>query len=202
MIIRSAELKCSSPRLDAAPPPDLPEFAFIGRSNVGKSSLINMLTRTKGLALVSSTPGKTQLMNFYTINNAWRLVDLPGYGYAKVGRKERDKFSVFTADYLENRPNLQATFVLIDVRLSPQAIDLEFLHWMVDRGLPLALVFTKADKLSATAAQKNIDTFFVSLREISADAPMHMLTSSKNETGRREILDLVATALAEESEGS
>ena len=132
MIIRSAALLGSAPDLASCPASDLPEFAFIGRSNVGKSSLVNLLTRVKGLAKVSDTPGKTRLINFFLVNENWALVDLPGYGYAKVGRKDRANFSSFVADYLQNRPNLLGTFVLIDSRLTPQKIDLEFLDWMVE----------------------------------------------------------------------
>lgn len=200
MTIRSAHLLTSSPDLASCPPPELPEFAFIGRSNVGKSSLVNMLTRVKGLAKVSATPGKTRLINFFTINKSWNLVDLPGYGYAKVGRKDRAKFSSFVADYLKNRPNLECTFVLIDSRLEPQEIDLDFLHWMVGCGLPLVLVFTKADKLSAAAAQANIDAFLLRLKEITPDDPLFLLSSSKLGQGRKEILALIADALAAEAD--
>jgi GTP-binding protein len=197
MVIQSATFLCSAPDLKACPPSALPEFAFIGRSNVGKSSLINMLTRKAGLAKVSSTPGKTRLINFFTINKKWNLVDLPGYGYAKVGRKDRAKFSAMVAEYLKHRPNLQCTFVLVDSRLSPQPIDLEFLHWMVGSGLPLAILFTKADKLGSAAAQANIDAFLTSLREITEDPPLFLLSSSKRGQGRHEILGLIAAAVAE-----
>lgn len=200
MTIRSATLLTSAPDLVSCPPPELPEFAFIGRSNVGKSSLVNMITRVKGLAKVSATPGKTRLINFFTINASWNLVDLPGYGYAKVGRKDRAKFSSFVADYLKNRPNLLGTFVLIDSRLAPQEIDLAFLQWMVGCGLPLVLVFTKADKLSATAARANIRTFLAALKELTSDEPVWVLTSSKLGSGRKEILDLIARAIAEETD--
>lgn len=196
MIIRSAELQASAPDLASCPPADLPEFAFIGRSNVGKSSLVNMLTRVAGLARVSATPGKTRLINFFTINKKWTLVDLPGYGYAKVGRKERAKFSSVIAEYLKNRPSLQCTFVLIDIRLTPQEIDLAFLHWMVTTGLPVALIFTKADKLSKTAAQTNIAAFLTRLKEITEDEPTVLVSSSKDGKGRTEILGLIHSALA------
>lgn len=196
MIIRSATLLASAPDLASCPHPDLPEFAFIGRSNVGKSSLINMLTRVSGLARVSATPGKTRLINFFTINKKWNLVDLPGYGYAKVGRKERAKFSSVIAEYLKNRPSLQCTFVLLDARLTPQEIDLEFLHWMVESGLPLALIFTKADKLSGSAAQANREVFLTRLREITEDEPTVLVSSSKVGKGRTEILGLINSALA------
>ena len=197
MKILTAVFKGSSPDLVSCPASALPEFALIGRSNVGKSSLINMLTRSEGLAKVSQIPGKTQLINFFTINNAWNLVDLPGYGYAKVGKKERGKFSAFVSDYLHNRPNLRGTFVLIDSRLSPQGLDLEFLNWMVGCGLPFILAFTKTDALSKGAAQKNIETFLASMREITEEEPTYVLSSSKDQQGRKEILALIAEALSE-----
>jgi len=198
--VASAVFQASSPDLAACPEPGLPEFAFIGRSNVGKSSLINMLARKEGLAKVSRIPGKTRLINFFTINNTWSLVDLPGYGYAKVGKKERGSFSSFVADYLQHRPNLLGTFVLVDSRLSPQKLDLEFLGWMVGRGLPFVLAFTKADKLSEKALQKNIGAFLLRMREISDEPPDVVETSSESGLGRAEILGLIASALAEEAE--
>ena len=200
MIIHSTALLGSAPDLASCPPSDLPEFAFIGRSNVGKSSLINMLTRVEGLARVSDTPGKTRLINFFIVNKSWTLVDLPGYGYAKVGRKDRAHFSSFVADYLQNRPNLRGTFVLIDSRLTPQKIDLDFLHWMVNCGLPFILVFTKTDKLSRSAAQANIDAFLLRLQEISPDAPPVLTSSSTLSHGRSEILELIETTLAQAPE--
>jgi len=200
MIIRSAALLGSWPDLASCPTSDHPELAFIGRSNVGKSSIVNMLTRMKNLARVSDTPGKTRLINFFTVNESWTLVDLPGYGYAKVGRKDRANFSSFVSDYLQNRPNLLGTFVLIDSRLSPQKIDLDFLEWMVNSGLPFGLIFTKTDKLSRTAAQKNIDAFLIRFQEISPDAPTVLTSSSKLSHGRTEILELIETTLAEASE--
>ena len=202
MKILTATFKASSPDLASCPESALPEFALIGRSNVGKSSLINMLTRSEGLAKVSQIPGKTQLINFFTINKAWNLVDLPGYGYAKVGKKERGKFSTFVADYLQHRPNLLGTFVLIDSRLSPQALDLEFLNWMVGCGVPFILAFTKTDTLSKGAAQKNIETFLLSMREITEEEPVYVLSSSKDQQGRKEILHLIGDALSEKSEPS
>jgi len=200
MKIFSAAFHSSSPDLGASPESDLPEFAFIGRSNVGKSSLINMLTRGEGLAKVSRVPGKTRLINFFTINNAWSLVDLPGYGYAKVGKKERGSFSAFVAEYLQRRPNLLGTFVLIDCRLSPQKLDLEFLQWMVGCGLPFAIAFTKADKLTPKAADNNAAAFLTAMLEISGEQPPFVITSSKLATGRMEILDLIASAIGEEAE--
>jgi GTP-binding protein len=196
--VRSASFHASAPDLASCPQSDWAEFAFIGRSNVGKSSIINMLTKANDLAKVSGTPGKTRLINFFTINNTWSLVDLPGYGYAKVGRKDRGDFSAFVADYLQNRPNLVGTFVLIDSRLSPQKIDLEFLRWMVDCGLPFILLFTKTDKLSGTEAQASVDAFLASMREISEELPEIVLSSSKLGHGRSDILSLIASALEED----
>jgi GTP-binding protein len=197
--IVSAIFRGSSPDLASCPKSALPEFALIGRSNVGKSSLINMLTRSEGLAKVSQIPGKTQLINFFTINNAWTLVDLPGYGYAKVGKKERRGFSDFVSDYLRNRPNLRGTFVLIDSRLTPQGVDLEFLQWMVCSRLALILVFTKTDSLSKTAARKNIEAFLSRMSEISDETPAYVLSSSRDGQGRSDILDLIEAALLEKS---
>ena len=199
MKIVSAIFRGSSPDLASCPKSALPEFALIGRSNVGKSSLINMLTRSEGLAKVSQIPGKTQLINFFTINNAWTLVDLPGYGYAKVGKKERRGFSDFVSDYLRNRPNLRGTFVLIDSRLTPQGVDLEFLQWMVCSRLALILVFTKTDSLSKTAARKNIEAFLSRMSEISDETPAYVLSSSRDGQGRSDILDLIEAALLEKS---
>ena len=199
MKIVSAIFRGSSPDLASCPKSALPEFALIGRSNVGKSSLINMLTRSEGLAKVSQIPGKTQLINFFTINNAWTLVDLPGYGYAKVGKKERRGFSDFVSDYLRNRPNLRGTFVLIDSRLTPQGVDLEFLQGMVSSRLALILVFTKTDSLSKTAAQKNIEAFLSRMSEISEETPTYVLSSSRDGQGRSDILDLIEAALLEKS---
>ena len=197
MNIISAVFKGSSPDLASCPKSALPEFALIGRSNVGKSSLINMLTRSEGLAKVSQIPGKTQLINLFTINNAWSLVDLPGYGFAKLGKKERGHFSSFVSDYLQHRPNLRGTFVLIDCRLGPQRLDLEFLHWMVGCGLAFIIAFTKTDALSKKAAQENIDAFLARMREITEESPTYVLSSSKDGRGRLEILNLIDSALPE-----
>lgn len=197
MKITSAVFKASSPDLASCPKSALPEFALIGRSNVGKSSLINMLTHLEGLAKVSQIPGKTQLINFFTINNTWDLVDLPGYGFAKVGKQQRGSFSTAVLDYLQHRPNLLGTFVLIDSRLSPQNLDLEFLHWMVGCGLAFILVFTKSDTLSKKATQNNIEAFLIHMREITEELPVYVLSSSKARQGRMDILDLIDSALSE-----
>lgn len=197
MKIVSAAFKGSSPDLATCPGSTLPEFALIGRSNVGKSSLVNLLTRSEGLAKVSQIPGKTRLINFFTVNNTWSLVDLPGYGFAKVGKKERGGFSDFVSDYLRHRPNLLGTFVLIDSRLPPQGIDLEFLHWMVSSGLAFILVFTKTDALSAKALRMNTESFLSRMGEITEESPSYVLSSSKGGQGRREILELIGSALGE-----
>jgi len=195
--ISTAVFQGSSPDLASCPKSDLPEFALIGRSNVGKSSLINMLTRSEGLAKVSHIPGKTRLINFFTINGAWNLVDLPGYGYAKLDKKERGAFSTFVSDYLRNRNNLTGTFVLIDSRHPPQSLDLEFLDWMIGNGLAFILAFTKTDTLSKKAVQENIEAFLTRMREFSEEAPAYVLTSTKDERGRMEILNLIGSALSE-----
>jgi GTP-binding protein len=193
--IRSAVFQSSSVDFAACPPSPLPEFAFIGRSNVGKSSMINMLTNRKDLAKVSSTPGKTSLINFFTINECWSLVDLPGYGFAKVGQEERLRFTAMASDYLLQRTNLALTFVLIDSLLSPQKIDLKFLEWMVSAVIPFALVFTKADRISPTGARKNIAAFLERLQAIGPKTPEVVLSSSKDRQGQAEILSLIAAVL-------
>lgn len=200
MKITTAAFQGSSPDLASCPTSVLPEFALIGRSNVGKSSLINMLTRSEGLAKVSQIPGKTQLINFFSINNTWNLVDLPGYGYAKVGKKKRGGFSAFVSDYLQHRPNLLGTFVLIDSRLAPQNLDLEFLHWMVASGLAFILAFTKTDTLSRNATLKNVEAFLSRMREITEESPAYVLSSSKDGQGRSEILDLIESAILEKED--
>jgi len=158
-----------------------------------------MLTRSEGLAKVSHIPGKTQLINFFEINGTWNLVDLPGYGYAKVGKKERGAFSAFVSDYLQHRPNLLGTFVLIDSRHSPQGLDLEFLHWMIGSGLAFILVFTKTDAHSKQSVQKNIEAFLTAMREMTEEPPAYVRCSSKLEQGRLEILALIDSAIAETS---
>ncbi len=197
MKITTAVFQSSYPDLASCPKSALPEFALIGRSNVGKSSLINTLTRSEGLAKVSQVPGKTQLINFFTINNTWTLVDLPGYGFAKVGKQERGAFSAFVSDYLQHRSNLLGTFVLIDSRLTPQNLDLEFLTWMVESGLAFILIFTKTDKLSKSAVQKNIEAFLIRMREITEEEPAYVLSSTKESQARSDILDLIDSAITE-----
>lgn len=196
MQIRSAVFHMSARDLQAAPDWDRPEFAFIGRSNVGKSSMINMLTNKTGLAKVSATPGKTQLLNFFVINESWSLVDLPGYGYAKVAKSEKINFNESVGDYIERRPNLRRVFVLIDSRLPPQRIDLDFIDWLSGCAVPFALVFTKADKQSTAKTQTAIRHFHESIRELTPAVPETLASSSKDRTGRVGILKMIEQALA------
>lgn len=181
--------------LQAAPEWSRPEFAFIGRSNVGKSSMINMLSNKDALAKVSATPGKTQLLNFFVMNEAWSLVDLPGYGYAKVAKSEKINFNESVGDYLEQRGNLRLVFVLIDSRLTPQAIDVSFVSWLAGCGVPFALVFTKADKQSLGKTKATIAEFLAAIAGEVAAAPQVIISSSKNRTGRVEILKLIEAQL-------
>lgn len=173
------------------PKPVLPEYAFIGRSNVGKSSLINMLCQRKSLAKVSSTPGKTQLINHFLVDEKWFLADLPGYGYAKVSKEKRVKFHNFTLDYLRNRENLMCTFVLVDSRIKPQAIDLEFFEFCGSKQIPFVIVFTKFDKLNLKEKEKNIAAYKEKLLESWNVLPPMFYTSSVKSTGREEILDFI-----------
>lgn len=196
MRINNATFLLSAPDLAACPATKWPEFAFIGRSNVGKSSLINLLTGCKDLAKVSATPGKTKLINFFAINAAWHLVDLPGYGYAKVAQRHRNEFSKAIAEYLSRRENLRGTFVLIDSRLEPQRIDLEFLTWLAGTGILFSLVFTKADKLKPKELHKNTGIFRQALLDACGAAPQSFVSSSKDRVGRGEILGHIGGLLA------
>ena len=192
MLIKTAEFVISSARADRCPPTDgKPEYAFIGRSNVGKSSLINMLTGRKKLAMTSATPGKTLLINHFSINNEWYLVDLPGYGYAKRGKKEMEKLRNLIEYYVLERKELTCLFVLIDSRLTPQRIDLEFIQWLGEEGVPFALIFTKADKSKTTELRKNVDGFLNELRKEGEELPPHFVTSSAQGRGRDEVLDYI-----------
>ena len=195
MKIHSALFEVSAPNLSLCPSPTLPEFAFIGRSNVGKSSLINMLAGKHDLARVSDLPGKTKLINFFTMNGTWRLVDLPGYGYAHVAKSDRADFNEAVADYIEGRENLLCTFVLIDARLEPQPIDIEFLHWIVGTGVKFLLVFTKTDKLSANQASTNMAAFKRAVFPELDPPPAVIASSAKNKLGRPEILGYIAQQL-------
>ncbi len=195
MNINSATFATSAPDLRSCPPANLPEFAFIGRSNVGKSTLINLLTMKKGLAKVSATPGKTQLINFFELNRQWNLVDLPGYGYAKVSKHQRADFNEAVADYLEKRESLVHTFVLIDSRLPPQKIDLAFVEWLVGAEIPFSLIFTKTDKQSAGKTDSNIAKFRrAALAEVKPK-PMIFSSSSVKKTGRKEVLGHISVLL-------
>ena len=197
MKIKSATFEVSAPNLESCPRLALPEFAFIGRSNVGKSSLINMLSERAGLAKVSDLPGKTRLMNFFTINLNWRLVDLPGYGYAHVAKTDRADFNEAVADYIEGRENLRGVFALIDSRLPPQEIDVDFINWLTGTGVPFVLIFTKTDKLSVSQAQTNIGRFRQTVFAGLDPQPTVLVSSSKTKVGRTQILQYIAGKLAE-----
>lgn len=195
MQIKSAVFHMSAKDLPSCPAWDRPEFAFIGRSNVGKSSMVNMLTNKDSLAKVSATPGKTQQLNFFIINDRWSLVDLPGYGYAKVARSEKIDFNQSVGEYLSHRPQLRLVFVLIDSRLPPQNIDLEFLHGLAGRGVPFSLVFTKADKQSAGKTRSAIAAFLEAAKNyFTGDVPV-VASSSKSRDGRVEILKMIESFL-------
>ncbi|QIL74484.1 ribosome biogenesis GTP-binding protein YihA/YsxC [Hymenobacter sp. HDW8] len=191
MLIREAKFVTSNSRADQCPPPTLPEYAFIGRSNVGKSSLINMLTNQKGLAKTSSSPGKTQLINHFLINNEWYLVDLPGYGYAKVSKTARATWSKMIGFYMRQRENLTCVFVLIDSRHPPLAPDIEFIEMLGKEGVPFVLVFTKADKQSGSRTQQNVVDYTRKLSETWDELPRYFITSAEDMTGRDEVLDFI-----------
>lgn len=191
MKISSADFVISNSDLAKCPAPSLPEYAFIGRSNVGKSSLINMITGRKKLAKTSGTPGKTQLINHFIINDNWYLVDLPGYGFAKSSKKDRKEWKKMIDGYLLSRENILCTFVLIDVRHDLQKIDLEFMTWMAENQLPFAIVFTKADKLGQQALPKNVKKLKAQILQHWEELPPHFLTSSENKKGGDEILQLI-----------
>lgn len=191
MVIKSAEFKCSNTQIDKLPAPVLPEYAFIGRSNVGKSTLINMLTGKKGLAKTSQTPGKTQHINHFLINENWYLVDLPGYGFAKSSRSNRSEWGKFIRSYLLKRENLQCIFVLIDSRLDPQKNDLDFCSWLGENGIPFILVFTKADKQSKLKTDQNVDKFGKALLQYFEELPPQFITSSELRQGREELLEFI-----------
>lgn len=197
MIIHSAEFVCSNTDYKKCPPEIIPEYAFIGRSNVGKSSLINMLTNTKGLAKTSSSPGKTQLINHFIINKEkkpWYLVDLPGFGYAKVSKSKKEKWQVFLQDYLINRKNLLNIFLLIDSRLEPQKIDLEFMNWLGEHELPFCIVFTKIDKISKGKLMENTNAYIKRILEEWDEAPTHFISSSEDKVGKDDILNFIEEA--------
>lgn len=191
MVIKSAEFVISNSQVSKCPTTGLPEYAFIGRSNVGKSSLINMLTGRKGLAMTSQKPGKTQLINHFIINDAWYLVDLPGYGYARLSKDGREKLKKMIEDYTLERKELTCLFVLVDTRHDPQKIDLEFIEWLGEEGVPFALVFTKADKLTKGKLAANIEGYKARLRQQWEELPPLFITSSEERLGREELLDYI-----------
>ncbi len=188
MIIRTADFLTSSADYRNCPAPDKPEFAFIGRSNVGKSSLINAITSRKGLAKTSGTPGKTQLINHFIINENWYLVDLPGYGFAKVPTATRENWEGMIRDYLLRRSNLLSTVVLIDVRLDPQAIDLDFLSWLGEHNIPFSIVFTKADKLTRNELASKLSRYKKTLLDAWEELPSFFVTSAETGAGKEELL--------------
>ena len=186
-----AKFKCSSEKISQVPKDDLKDIAFIGRSNVGKSSLVNMLTGIKGLAKVSGTPGKTRLINHFLVNDSWYLVDLPGYGYAKVSKETRGEFSKIILDYVLKCEKMHYLFVLVDSRLEPQKIDLNFIELLGENGVPFGIIFTKADKLSEAQLNRSVATYKKTLSEQWEELPPMLVSSSEKGRGREEILDFI-----------
>lgn len=194
-MINKAVFKCSSEKISQVPKDSLPDIAFIGRSNVGKSSLINMLTKHKGLAKVSATPGKTRLINHFTINDSWYLVDLPGYGYARTGKSTRNTFAKIITDYVFKCEKMHFLFVLVDSRLEPQKIDLEFIEQLGINGVPFGIIFTKADKLSKTQLERSVFAYQKRLSEQWEELPPMFTSSSEKGTGRDEIVGYIEDIL-------
>ena len=195
-MINKAVFKCSSEKISQVPKDNLPDIAFIGRSNVGKSSLINMLTKHKGLAKVSATPGKTRLINHFTINDSWYLVDLPGYGYARTGKSTRGAFAKIITDYVFKCEKMHFLFVLVDSRLEPQKIDLRFIELLGGNGIPFGIIFTKADKLSQAQLNRNVKAYKQHLEEQWEELPPMFISSSEKGTGREEIITFIEEAIA------
>lgn len=191
MHIKSAEFVMSNSDVAKCPKDRLPEYAFIGRSNVGKSSLINMLMLRKSLAKTSGRPGKTQLINHFLVNKNWYLVDLPGYGYARVSKSSKKVFQKFITNYFEKREQMVLAFVLVDCRHEPQPIDLEFMEWMGETGIPFNIIFTKADKLKPKALERNIKTYSEKMLETWEEMPRFFITSASDSTGRDEVLNYI-----------
>ncbi|GAB4042398.1 ribosome biogenesis GTP-binding protein YihA/YsxC [Spirosoma litoris] len=191
MPVKQAEFLVSNSDAAKCPKPDRPEYAFIGRSNVGKSSLINMLTSRNSLAKISGKPGKTQLINHFIIDNEWYLVDLPGYGYAQVSKADREKFASLIDGYLKSRPNLLCIFVLVDSRIEPQKLDLDFMSNLGEQGLPFVVVFTKTEKLGPTKLQATLETYRAKLLEEWEEAPDFFVTSAVTAAGREDILSFI-----------
>jgi GTP-binding protein len=194
MEIRSASFVVSNTDHTKCPAPVMPEYAFIGRSNVGKSSLINMLVNRKGLAKTSGKPGKTQLINHFLINDNWYLVDLPGYGYAQVSRDKREDWEKFIRQYILNRDNLMCLMVLLDSRIPPQKVDMEFMNWLGENGVPFVMVFTKIDKLSKKQFKENIDHYKEEMSQTWDALPTCFYTSAEKKEGRKELLDFISEA--------
>ena len=192
MVIKTAEFVKSSGKWQDCPEPNLPEYAFIGRSNVGKSSLINAMMNHKDLAKTSQTPGKTQLINHFLVNENWYLTDLPGYGYARVSKSLRKDFEKLITNYILNRKNLVNLFVLVDSRHTPQKIDLEFIEWCGENGIPFSIVFTKADKLKPNAAISNVENYQAELLKTWEDLPETYVTSAEKKAGTDEILNFIS----------
>src|SRR5690606_18051310 len=191
MLIKTAEFIMSNSDVAKCPKDLLPEYAFIGRSNVGKSSLINMINNHKYLAKTSGRPGKTQLINHFLINKNWFLVDLPGYGYARVSKTAKKKFQKFITDYFEKRQQLVSAFVLVDIRHEPQKIDLEFMEWLGEHGIPFAIIFTKADKLKPKAIERHVEDYLQELLKTWEETPSYFITSSSSVIGRDELLQFI-----------
>ena len=191
MKIKTATFVVSNSDVSKCPKDRLPEYAFIGRSNVGKSSLINMLTNQKHLAKTSGRPGKTQLMNHFIINKSWYLVDLPGYGYARVSKTEKKKFQTFITKYFEKRAQLVSAFILVDIRHEPQKIDLDFMNWLGEKGLPFSIIFTKADKLKPNAITQNFKLYQSKMLEYWEEMPQYFITSSSKSIGKEELLSFI-----------
>ncbi len=189
--IKKAEFVTSSPDVRMCPPTNEPEYAFIGRSNVGKSSLINMLVNRNGLAKTSSMPGKTMLINHFKINDQWHVVDLPGYGFAKRSKKEQGKLAEMIKGYILRRKQMINLFLLIDSRLPPQKIDMEFIEWLGENEVPFSIVFTKADKLSRSKTNGNVQTFLIELEKQWEELPPHFITSAETRQGREELLEYI-----------
>jgi GTP-binding protein len=191
MEIKEVSFLTSSQKLSQCPKPDRPEYAFVGRSNVGKSSLINMLSGRKKLAKISQRPGKTTLINHFQVDGTWYLVDLPGYGYAKTSKVQRGQFHQLITNYASKRENLMCLFVLIDLRIPPQASDMDFLRFLGEAQVPFCLIFTKADKLSANKGKKQLELFEQSLLEDWETMPPYFVTSSEDKRGREEVLNYI-----------
>jgi len=191
MHIKSAEFVMSNSEVEKCPKSRLPEYAFIGRSNVGKSSLINMLTSRKSLAKTSGRPGKTQLINHFLINKNWHLVDLPGYGYARVSKSAKKIFQKFITNYFAQREQLVTAFVLVDIRHTPQPVDLDFMQWLGENGIPFSIIFTKADKLRPKAIDNHIEAYKNILLETWSEMPNHFITSSSKDIGKDDVLNYI-----------